>query len=108
MFGAAKVARTLIFTPQGLGQLIEPRRDEGPCALVLGLLLAPYDLSVGKAPQLFGEGAEGERIELLDPQHDNISSVVLFTLFPEVVIDFAGTQHDTFDFLIVVNWAVIP
>ena len=69
---AARIARTPALGADVIEHPFDIRLDEGPGALVLGLLLAPDELGVREAAQLLDERARRERIELFDAQQVDV------------------------------------
>src|SRR5690606_32910909 len=58
-------------------QVFKATVDEAPCARVPGLLLAPDHVGVRVSPELLGQRADRERIELLEPQDRDILDAAL-------------------------------
>lgn len=81
-------------------QSSESRLDEGPGALILGLLLEPGDAGVLVALEGGLDGAEGEGGELLEPDNGDVldASLVPFTL--EFVVDLAAAVDDLLDLIV--------
>ena len=74
--------------------------DETPGAHILGLLLAPDHLRIGKTGKFGSQRLGREWIKLFDAKQIDIVDPSLFPLLEEVVIDFAGAQDDATDLVV--------
>src|SRR4051812_585076 len=94
------VARTAILGFDLVQHPFEIMLDEVPGAHVARLLLAPDDFGLLEARK-FGHQCLGrEGIQLLDAQDVDVVDAALLALLVDIVIDLAGTQDDTADLVV--------
>src|SRR5262249_670126 len=95
--GAPGIARSLVLRLDVIEHPGEVRLDEAPRSHVLGLLLAPHHLRLGKAGELLDQRPRREGIKLLDAEQVDVVKSALLALIIKIVIDLARAQHYALD-----------
>ena len=80
-----------------LEEVAHARLHKEPSTLVLGLLLYPFDLSVGVTLQGWLDVAEGEGSDLLKSYNSNVIDAALGTLSLEIVVNLTRAEQHLLD-----------
>ena len=81
-------------------EIVEARLNEGPSSLVLGLLLYPFNCSVGVSGQRRLDISEWEGSKLLDTDDSDVFDTTFGSFCFEIVVDLSTAEEDLSDLIV--------